>query len=153
MLKMMSLIFKPIGRKLTGRVFAPVEGPMKRTPVEKLDLQAGEIVSVRSVGEIAQTLDKKSKNRGLVYDLGLGKFSGHRYKVRNRLDAMISEPTGEMKKPEATVILENLTCLCTNVLGGCPRRELIYWREIWLTRAEDMANKSETPEVVPNQPA
>jgi hypothetical protein len=151
LLKMMGLILKPIGRKLTGRVFSPVEGPMKRTPVEKLDLQPGEIVSVRSVGEITQTLDKNSKNRGLAYDLGLGKFSGHRYKVRNRLDAMISEPTGEMKKPEATVILEDLTCFCNNAIGGCPRRELIYWREIWLTRVENMAIKKEASEVAPNK--
>jgi hypothetical protein len=135
--KMFWLILVPILRKMTGRKFEPVPGPMKKTPVERLDLQAGEIVEVKSVEEIAQSLDRNSKNRGLLYDRGLGKFSGRRYLVRSRLEFMIMEYSGEMKRPEATVILENLTCFCNNVLGGCPRQEVIYWREIWLKRVCD----------------
>ena len=56
---------------------------------------------------------------------------------------MILEPTGEMKKPEATVILENLTCFCADVVGGCPREDVIYWREIWLNRVGGATKESE----------
>jgi predicted DNA-binding antitoxin AbrB/MazE fold protein len=142
-MKMAKLIFIPVWRKMRGNLFDPVEGPQKRTPLEKLDLRVGEIVQVKSVQEIAQTLDRNSRNRGLVYDRGLEKFSGRRYRVQERLDFMISEYTGEMKKPESTVILENLTCFCNNVLGGCPRQEVIYWRENWLTRVDDAAAETE----------
>jgi hypothetical protein len=56
---------------------------------------------------------------------------------------MILEPTGDMKRPEATVILENLTCFCADVVGGCPREDVIYWREIWLKRVGDARKASE----------
>lgn len=137
MVKMFGLILVPLWRKMTRRRFEPVVGQMKHTPVERLDLQAGEMVEVKSVQEITKTLDQNSKNRGLLYDRGLGRFSGGRYRVRNRLDFMISEHSGEMKRPNATVILENLTCFCNNVIGGCPRQDVIYWREIWLKRVDD----------------
>lgn len=42
---------------------------------------------------------------------------------------MISEPTGEMRHMDATVILDGLECTCSNVLGGCPRQDFTYWRE------------------------
>ena len=50
---------------------------------------------------------------------------------------MISEATGEMRRVGGTVILEGLNCLCWNVLGGCPRQDFMYWRELWLQRAHD----------------
>lgn len=133
-LKMFKLILVPLWRKGTRRIRSPVVGNLNRTPVARLDLQSGEMVEIKSVEEIAQTLDLKGRNRGLQYDLLLGKYSGRRLRVQSRLDFMILEPTGEMKRPEATVILENLTCFCANVVGGCPREDVIYWREIWLKR-------------------
>ena len=145
--KMIALIVLPVFRKIIGRRFSPVAGILARTPTENLDLRAGELVEVKSVGEIAGTLDPASKNRGLVYDKGLGRFSGRRFRVRNRLDSMILEPTGEMIRPKATVVLDGPTCLCNNVLGGCPRREVIFWREIWLKRADRLS-----PESGPNPP-
>jgi hypothetical protein len=39
-----------------------------------------------------------------------------------------------MRQVEATVVLEGLNCTCANVVGGCPRQDFIYWREIWLKR-------------------
>ena len=61
-------------------------------------------------------------------------FSGNTYRVQDRLDRMISEATGEMRKVEGTVILEGLNCLCWDALGGCPRGDFMYWREVWLER-------------------
>jgi hypothetical protein len=133
-LKMLNLVLVPLWRKGTRRIRSSVVGNMSRTPVARLDLQPGEMVEVKSVDEIVQTLDPKGRNRGLQYDLLLGKYSGRRFRVQSRLDFMIMEPTGEMKRPEATVILENLTCFCADVVGGCPREDVIYWREIWLNR-------------------
>jgi hypothetical protein len=64
----------------------------------------------------------------------MSNHSGTEFRVRNRLDRMISEVTGEMRHVEATVVLDGLNCTCANVLGGCPRQDFMYWREIWLKR-------------------
>ena len=96
----------------------------------------GEWVQIKSEPEIAQTCDTRARNRGLTCDLGMRQYCGGQYQVRNRLDRMILEPTGEMRQVESTVILEGINCLCWwNHVGGCPRSDYVYWREIWLERA------------------
>ena len=120
--------------RLAGR---PVlVGNLKRTPVGTLELQPGELVEIKSMEEMRATLDDKGRNRGLACDIELKTFCGRHYRVLGRLDRMISEPTGEMRKVEATVILDGNTCMCARVVGGCPRLEYTYWREVWLRRVE-----------------
>jgi hypothetical protein len=109
-------------------------GRQKQTPAETLDLQAGEWVEVKPLSEIIQTLDPHGKNRGLHFSEDMIPFCGGRFRVRNRLDRMILESTGEMRNVKNTVILEGVLCGCPCVLGGCPRMILQYWREIWLRR-------------------
>jgi hypothetical protein len=134
--EILGLMIAPLWRKATGWVpRRKLAGQLKRTPVEDLRLQPGEWVQIRSAEEIAQTLDARGRNRGLVCDYGMCQYSGGTYRVRNRLDRMIAEPSGEMKTVQGTVILEGLHCLCWNVFGGCPRSDFMYWREIWLKRA------------------
>ena len=133
-LKMMRLILVPLWRKATVRFRRPLVGALTQTPVGQLGLQPGEIVRVKSLEQIVQTLDQKGRNRGLQCYVELGQFSGRSYRVRTRLDRMIAEPTGQMRKVQGTVILEDNNCLCANVLGGCPRQDYTYWREVWLER-------------------
>lgn len=134
--EMIGLTVMPLWRKATSRIpRRRLAGSLTRTPTEALGLQPGELVEIRPAAEIAATLDKNGKNRGLTCDFGMCQYSGGTYRVRNRLDRMISEPTGEMKEVKNTVVLEGLYCLCWNVFGGCPRSDHMYWREIWLKRA------------------
>ena len=103
-----------------------------------LALQPGEVVEIKSLEEMRQTLDERGRNRGLVCDIELKQFCGTRDVVRGRLEKMISEPTGEMKTVEGTVILHGNTCMCARVVGGCPRLEYCYWRELWLKRVNSV---------------
>ena len=93
-------------------------------------------MTIKSQSEIVKTLDNYGRNRGLIFDEGMGDHGEKKFCVRQRLDRMISEPTGEMRHMDSTVILEGLKCTCTNVLGGCPRQDFTYWREIWLQRVD-----------------
>jgi hypothetical protein len=139
-----ALIFAPLYRKVRDRVVGRPRllGNLKRTPVGALNLQPGELVAIKSLSEIRETLDTQGRNRGLVADIELGRFCGSRYRVRSRLDRMISESNGRMRHPEGTVLLEGNTCLCARALGGCPRLEFCYWREVWLERvSEDDASE------------
>lgn len=139
--EILGLMLAPAWRKASS--WFPRErlaGTQKRTPVGDLALQPGEWVEIKSASEIAETLDARGRNRGLICDFGMCQYSGGKYQVRNRLDRMISEPTGEMREVQSTVILEGLHCLCWNVFGGCPRKDFMYWREVWLKRSSSKDN-------------
>jgi hypothetical protein len=144
-LEMISLVVAPMWRKATRKIpRKQLAGTLKRTPAGNLSLQPGEWVTIRPASEIVTTLDNKGRNRGLSCDYGMSNHSGEKLRVRHRLDRMISEPTGEMRRVEATVVLEGLNCTCANVVGGCPRQDFIYWREIWLKRLNAAPNLSST---------
>jgi len=134
--EMLRLILVPLYRKIRDAVFGRPRllGNLKRTPAGDLHLKPGELVEIRGLEEMRHTLDTRGRNRGLVCDIELKKFCGRRYRVLSRLDRMISEATGEMRQVEGTVILDGNTCMCARVLGGCPRLEFCYWREVWLRR-------------------
>jgi len=141
------LVLAPLWRKVTARVpRRRLTGPLKRTPVGDLHLQQGEWAAIKPAAEIAQTLDSRGCNRGLICDYEMCQYAGGKYRVRSRLDRMISESTGEMRQVESTVILEGLHCLCWNVLGGCPRQEFVYWREVWLERIDGGKDDRSTTE-------
>ena len=135
---MMSLVIVPLYRKVRDRVAGRprLSGKLTKTPVGTLGLKPGELVEIKTLAEMQETLDTKGRNRGLVCDIELEKFCGTRDRVRSRLDKMISEPTGEMRKVEGTVLLEGNSCMCARALGGCPRLDYCYWREVWLKRVD-----------------
>lgn len=135
--EMARLVLVPVWRHFVVEKFQrPLAvGSLKQTPVVSLALQPGEIVRIKPEVEIVKTLDSRARNRGLRCDRGMRTFCGGEYRVRSRLDRMISETTGEMREVQCTVMLEGLKCICewTHV-GGCPREDYMYWREAWLDR-------------------
>ncbi|WP_337866663.1 hypothetical protein [Ignavibacterium sp.] len=139
----LKLLILPLSRKFIKKIKDQhPRGELTKTPVEVLNLQPGEIVEVRSIEEILQTLDKKGKNKGLSFEPDMKIFCRKQFKVRTRLDQMILERNGKMIEVQNSVILEGVTCECFFTFGGCPRREFQYWREIWLKRVP--VNKEET---------
>lgn len=122
-------------RRLGNRVFA-MPGPNERTPTQSLDLQPGERVKIKSAPEIVATLNRQSKNRGLRINLPITAYCGRECVVRDRVDRIIVEKTGEMRELTNTVSLQGVECLCPNMIGSCPRADLLYWREIWLERSD-----------------
>jgi hypothetical protein len=110
-------------------------GTNQRTPAESLQLRAGEWVEVKPVERIAQTLDPRGHNRGLYFTPDMRRLCGERCQVEKPLEKIIVDGTGEMRKMHNTVYLKGGMCGCIYALGGCPRGEFSYWREIWLQRA------------------
>ena len=130
-------VLLPVFWKTVHRYIRPrhVVGTLTRTPLVVLGLQPGEQVEVKSGKEIAKSLNPQGCNRGLRYDHGLNRFCGTRFRVRDRVDKMIIESSGQMVHLKGTVTLEKSCCLCyLSAVGGCPRKDLVYWREAWLTR-------------------
>lgn len=111
-------------------------GKAKSTPTEKLGLQAGELVQVKPMENIRETLDDKASNRGLWFSPNMRLLCGQQQRVEKRIDKLIVDGTGEMRKLSNTVFLEGSFCGCAHIaFGGCSRREYVYWRETWLQRS------------------
>lgn|SRR5215469_2115073 len=123
------LHYKFIGEHLCGTV--------EKTPTEVLGLKPGDLVEIKSISEIAATLNKNGRNRGLHFSADQRPFCCKRYRVKNRTDNFIAEGTGEMKHFQNTVMLEDVLCdSACFAFGGCYRSDLLYWREIWLRRVD-----------------
>ena len=137
-------------RVLTGRgspsLFATVR-PSQKTPTGRLGLAPGDWVRIKPQAEIEKTLDKSSKNRGLLFDPDeMAPYCGGTYRVHSCVTRILDEATGamlEMKEP--CIILESVVCKAeyARCRLNCPRAFYSYWRELWLERAEQP--KSEPP--------
>ncbi|MFO0943146.1 MAG: hypothetical protein U0930_20615 [Pirellulales bacterium] len=153
MLRNIAVWFSVRGRE---KLFGPFPvGSLKQTPVELLNLQAGELVQVKSLQEIKQTLDHRGFNRGLHFAPEMIPYCGKILRVTVRADKMIAEGIGVMRTMKNTVILEGCVCdSATWAFGACPRQDFIYWREIWLKRVEPKVETNfEASSVEPIEPA
>jgi hypothetical protein len=110
-------------------------GTNKSTPVGSLDLKAGDLVEVKPMKNITETLNETAHNRGLWFSPDMRLLCDRQQTVEKKIEKIIVDGTGEMRQLHNTVFLEGSYCGCAHVaFGGCPRREYVYWREIWLRR-------------------
>jgi hypothetical protein len=101
---------------------------------ERLELQPGDLVEVKSKEEIFATLDERDRNRGLRFDSEMLHYCGMQARVLRRVEHIIDEQTGKMIHIKGDcIILEGVVCTGT-YHRSCPRRIFPYWREAWLKR-------------------
>jgi hypothetical protein len=125
-----------------GNRYPFLVGTATKGPVEKLDLQPGEWVRVKSAEQIEKTLNSEHRNRGLYFDREMLRYCGQVVQVHHRVNQIIDEPTGKMitmKTP--CVILSNVVCTA-DFHRSCPRKIYAYWREIWLERVPEPAPRA-----------
>jgi hypothetical protein len=131
-----------VRRKLLGEY---ARGRYTATPTATLDLKPGEWVEVKSLESIMETLNPKGYNRGLYFSPDMRLACGKRYRVNRRIDNIIEDGTGKMRRLYNTVWLEGSLCACPYInIGGCTRVDIVYWREIWLNRIESPASERES---------
>jgi hypothetical protein len=121
--------------------WVPLRGAGAQGPAqEPLDLQAGDLVQVRSPREIAPTLDAKGRNRGLSFDREMLPYCGGTYRVKDSVQRIIDERTGRMINiSRDCLILEGVICSGERSVGRwfCRREIYPYWREAWLRRVDE----------------
>ena len=101
----------------------------------ELNLRPGDTVQVRSRAEIATTVDKGGHNRGLSFDWEMLPYCGGRYRVRDRVERIIDERTGQMIQLRSDcLVLDGVVCSGEHSRGRrfCQRAIYAYWREAWL---------------------
>lgn len=112
--------------------------PTTYSPAEVLNLQPGEMVRVKSEADILATLDACGRNKGLAWIPCMGTYCGRECRVYRRVEKIILESTGEIRKAKNTVLLDGVIC---NGLYGCDRSCFPFWREVWLERVPADGNK------------
>jgi len=101
---------------------------------EALNLQPGEWVEVLSEEDILATLDENMRHKGLYFMAEMRKFCGQRFKVLKRVERIMIEATGEVKRLKTPAFyLEGAMCDGEHH-GGCDRLCFCLWREDWLKR-------------------
>ena len=137
--------FMEIARRVGLLRALPLRGPgSQSTTLERLDLQPGDVVQVRSASEIAATLDKHGKNRGLSFDREMLPYCGRTFRVKDRVTRIIDDKTGRMLNiPKDSLILDGAVCSGERTPGTwfCPRQIYPFWREGWLRRLEQSDRK------------
>ncbi|HXT62949.1 MAG TPA: hypothetical protein VN696_07935 [Pyrinomonadaceae bacterium] len=98
-----------------------------------LNLQPGDLVRVKSLAEIQQTLDAAGKHHHLLFAPSMAEFCGSVMRVQKRVEKIILEATPRQREIKDTVLLEGATCdgICHRL---CPRQSLLFWRECWLEK-------------------
>ncbi len=111
-----------------------------KTPAERLDVQPGELVQIKSPQEISATLNVDERNRGMLYDRAeQTPYCGGTYRVLKRVERIIDERTGQMVElGNSCLMLDGVVCSgdYSPKRYFCPRAIPSYWREIWLRRVE-----------------
>jgi len=125
-------LFKPFSR-IKSRPLLSHDKSIRASCNEVLGLQPGELVEVKSVKEIMTTLDNNRRNKGLRWMTGMSKYCGKQYRVLRRVERIILESNGELRKMKNTVLLENVMC-DGKAFNGCDRSCFHFWREAWLRR-------------------
>ena len=102
----------------------------------ELNLQPGEFVQVKSRQEIFATLDKKNRNRGLLFDSEMLKYCGGTYRVAKRVNQIVDEKNGKMLRMKSSCIILDGSACAADYHKLCPRAIYHYWREGWLRRVQ-----------------
>ena len=98
---------------------------------EVLDLQPGEVVRVKTEPEILTTLDKCDQYKGLMWMPMMRVCCGKEFRVYKRVEKIVLESTGEIRRLKNTVLLEDAIC---DGIYGCNRSCFFFWKEAWLER-------------------
>jgi hypothetical protein len=106
-------------------------------------LKVGDLVEVRSVREILETLDKKGQLEGLPFMPQMFQYCGRRFRVYKR-----AHKTCDTVFPVRGRWMANAVHLETRCVGlgygECQAGCLIFWKDAWLKTLKDEKSKSES---------
>ena len=118
-------------KRLTGRGRVSAE---KIPPAAQL--QAGDLVRVRSREEIEATLDPFKELKGCAFLEYMWEYCGTTQRVLQPVERFLDERDYKVKRARGVVLLEGVICRGTPVFGRCDRACHLFWRAEWLEKTE-----------------
>lgn len=104
-------------------------------------LRRGDWVRVRSSSQIARTLDRNSKHKGLWFDRDMLKHCGSVRRVRGRVDKIIDINTRSMITMKTPCIVLEGVHYSGEFQGFGEQHDFLYWREAWLESMSDAGRR------------
>ncbi len=131
-------IFWAVRRRIE-HVLTVVARRLKRYPftadqAPSVEINAGDLVRVRSKDEIEATLNTWNEYKGCAFIDDMWDYCETTQRVFKKVRNFIDERDYRMKRVKGLVILENVYCQGTRVLGKCDRSCFFFWREEWLEK-------------------
>jgi hypothetical protein len=101
-------------------------------------LRRGDLVEVRSAGEILATLQPDGTLDAMPFMPEMIQYCGRRFRVYSRADKVCDTVNSNLssRRVPDTVMLEGLRCDGTGH-DGCQAECLLYWKEAWLRPVHD----------------
>jgi len=100
-------------------------------------LKAGDLVRVRSRGEIEATLDRWNELKGCAFLEYMWQYCDTTQRVLQSMERFLDERDYKVKKVKGLVLLEGVICRGTPVFGRCDRCCHLFWREEWLEKIDE----------------
>jgi len=100
------------------------------------DLQAGELVRVRTKEEIEATLNHWRQLKGCGFMPEMEPYCGTTRRILKRMERFVDERDLRVKRTKGIVLLEGVLCHGTADFGSCDRSCYLFWREEWLEKIE-----------------
>jgi len=144
-------IVEGIGATLRLRpgLFMPYRGGSPESAAAaEVPIHVGDLVRVRSKEEIAETLDRKGKLRGLWFDREMVPFCGREYRVERQVTRFIDEASGKLVELASDCyMLEGVVCSGDLSHGRrfCSRAIYPWWRTAWLELVEPNGSANGRP--------
>src|SRR5581483_7079855 len=112
-------------------------GSMTTQKQTVLGLRAGEMVEVRTQGEILSTLDEHGRFENLPFMPEMLQFCGKRFRVSARADKTCDPAhiPWSLRRLTNSVHLDAVRCDGAGH-GGCEAGCLMFWKEAWLRRVD-----------------
>jgi len=129
-------LFNRFQRARGGVGFPWIGKPSDTPPEAQLGLQVGELVQVRSGPDIAATLNKSNRNKGLWFDRDMLKYAGRQFRVAARVERIIDDATGKMVSMKAPCIILEGVDNSGEFLRFSAQHDYVFWREAWLKRVD-----------------
>jgi hypothetical protein len=117
--------------------------------IEECTLSVGDLVTVRSAHEIAQTLNRQNKHKGLWFDRDMLKFCGQTFRVSATVTRLIDVTTGQMRTVKTPCyLLENVDST-GEYLRFNAQSDPLFWRDVWLKLVEKGTAREQGPDAAP----
>ena len=99
-------------------------------------LKTGDLVRVRSGGEIQATLNHWRQLKGCTFMPEMEQYCGTVQRVLKPMERFVDERDLRVKKCKGIILLEGLHCQGAADFGRCDRSCFFFWRQEWLEKIE-----------------
>lgn len=114
----------------------PAKPPAPPAALAATNLQAGDVVRVRSIEEIRATLDNWGQLKGCGFMPEMEQYCSTTQRIYKRVERFVDERDLRVKRSKGIVFLEGVICEGTADFGPCDRSCLLFWREEWLEKID-----------------